>query len=241
MKAWARLFPRLDDNASMRILLVEDDPRMLALVRRGLTEHGHVVDTAATGPEALDAAAGGSHDVIVLDVMLPGLDGVQVVARLRGDGNTTPVLMLTARDGAADIVQALDAGADDHLTKPFAFSVLLARLRALGRRGTTGQTAVLSVADLSLDTASRHVTRAGTVLRLTRTEYHLLECLLRHAGRVVTRDAIVERIWGADREIENNTLDAFIKSLRHKVDGEGQTRLIHTIRGVGYSVRAESE
>ena len=226
---------------AVRILLVEDDPRMLALVRRGLTEQGHAVEAADSGPAALDAARAAHFDVIVLDVMLPGLDGTEVVRRLRARADATPVLMLTARDAAADIVSGLDAGADDYLAKPFSFKVLLARLRALGRRSAVPPGVMLRVADLSLDSATRTVERAGVTLALTRTEYNLLESLMQQAGRVVTRQALVDRLWGGEREVESNTLDAFIKSLRHKLDAAGRARLIHTIRGVGYSLREESE
>jgi DNA-binding response OmpR family regulator len=227
--------------STVRILLVEDDPRMRALVRRGLSEHGHNVGAAATGPDALSMVAQSTFDAVVLDVLLPGMDGIEVVRRLREQGNDTPILMLTALDAAADIVRALDAGADDHLTKPFAFAVLLARLRALGRRRPIGERAVLQVADLELDTAARTVIRGGAILRLTRTEHNLLECLMREAGRVVSRERLVDRVWGAGRDIESNTLDAFVKSLRHKVDAGGRPRLIQTIRGVGYSLRLEPE
>ncbi len=225
----------------MRLLLVEDDARMCAVIRKGLTEQGHAVDTASTGPDAADAAAAGHYDVLVLDLMLPGFDGVEVVRRVRSRGDRTPVLMLTARDAVRDIVTALDAGADDYLVKPFAFAVLLARVRALGRRGPAVHQVVLQVADLTLDSTTRVVSRAGQTVALTKTEHGLLEHLLRHAGRVVTRDALIERLWGSDRTVEDNTLDAFVKSLRHKIDVPGAPRLIHTIRGVGYSLREDPD
>lgn len=225
----------------MRLLLVEDDARMCAVIRKGLTEQGHLVDTAATGPDAVDAAAAGHFDVLVLDLMLPGFDGVEVVRRVRARGDRTPVLMLTARDAARDIVTALDAGADDYLVKPFAFAVLLARVRALGRRGPAAHQVVLQVADLTLDSSTRVVSRAGQTVALTKTEHGLLEHLLRHAGRVVTRDALIERLWGSERLVEDNTLDAFVKSLRHKIDVPGASRLIHTVRGVGYSLREDPD
>jgi len=225
----------------VRLLLVEDDARMRAVIRRGLSEQGHAVEEAATGPDAADAAAAGHFDVLVLDLMLPGFDGVEVVRRLRARGDKTPVLMLTARDAARDIVTSLDAGADDYLVKPFAFAVLLARVRALGRRGPAAHQVVFQVGDLTFDSATRVVTRAGQLVSLTRTEHSLLEHLLRHAGRVVTRGAIIEHLWGSDRSVEDNTLDAFVKSLRHKVDAAGRGRLIHTVRGVGYSLREDPE
>jgi DNA-binding response OmpR family regulator len=214
---------------------------MRALVKRGLTEHGHHVDVAATGPDALTQARAGEFDVLVLDVMLPGFSGVDVVRRLRAELVRTPALMLTARDAAADVVSSLDAGADDYLTKPFSFAVLLARLRALGRRGPAVQETRLQVADLVLDGSVHAVSRAGTPIALTRTEFALLESLMRHAGRVVTRQALVDRVWSGGREVESNTLDAFVKSLRQKLDHGGRQRLIHTVRGVGYSIRAEPE
>jgi DNA-binding response OmpR family regulator len=214
---------------------------MRVLVRRGLSEHGHVVDVAESGPAALDAAESALFDAIVLDVMLPGCSGFEVVSRLRASGNRTPVLMLTARDAAVDIVSGLDAGADDYLAKPFSFKVLLARLRALGRRGPAAHGVRLEAADVALDAAAHVVTRAGTVVPLTPTEYNLLECLMRNVGRVVTRQTLIDRLWGSEREIENNTLDAFVKSLRQKLDIGDQPRLIHTVRGVGYSLREEPE
>jgi len=225
----------------VRLLLVEDDPRMRALVRRGLAEHGHVVEVASTGPEAVELAAAADFDVAVLDVMLPGFDGVEVVQRLRARANRTPVLMLTARDAASDVVRALDAGADDYLAKPFSFAVLVARLRALGRRGPAPHDTHLQVADLRLDPAARSVTRAGVPIALTRTEHNLLEYLMRDAGRVVTRRALTDRLWGSDRAVESNTLDAFVKSLRQKIETGGRPRLIHTVRGVGYCLRHEPE
>ena len=214
---------------------------MRALVRRGLAEQGHQVETAATGPEAIEAATAAPFDVIVLDVMLPGCDGVEVVRTLRSRDNASPVLMLTARDATSDVVRALDAGADDYLTKPFAFAVLLARLRALGRRRPIRPGPYLRVTDLVLDPAGRTVTRGGAEVRLTRTEHNLLECLLTSAGRVVTREQLVDRVWSDGREVESNTLDAFIMSLRHKIEAGGRPRLIQTIRGVGYAVREEPE
>lgn len=225
----------------MRILLVEDDTRMRALVRRGLVEQGHTVNAAATGPDAILAASTDEFDVLVIDVMLPGCSGVEVVRRLRERGVRSPVLMLTALDAPADIVASLDAGADDHLTKPFSFAVLLARLRALGRRGPAVHDTRVQVADLVIDSGTHTVTRGSTVVPLTRTEFSLLECLMRHAGRVVPRQTLVDRVWGPGRDIESNTIDAFVKTLRQKLDAGGRTRLIQTIRGVGYSVRAEPE
>jgi DNA-binding response OmpR family regulator len=214
---------------------------MRALVQRGLVEQGHAVDAADSGPPALELARGSIYDVAVLDVMLPGLSGLDVVRGLRAAGDRTPVLLLTARDAAADIVAGLDAGADDYLVKPFAFNVLLARLRALGRRGPVAHGVRLSVADLTLDSSTHQVTRAALPITLTRTEYQLLECLMRHAGRVVAREALMNSIWGAGREVESNTLDAFVKSLRQKLDAADRPRLIQTVRGIGYCLREEGE
>jgi len=166
---------------------------------------------------------------------------VEVVRQLRARGQSTPVLMLTARDAPADVVRALDAGADDYLAKPFAFAVLLARVRALGRRGPMTRGVTIQVADLTLDSTSRTVTRAGAVIRLTRTEHNLLECLASQPGRVVPRERLVDRVWGDGRSVESNTLDAFIMSLRQKLESGGRSRLIQTIRGVGYAIRAEPE
>ena len=228
-------------NERVKLLLVEDDARMRALVRKGLVEHGHVVDVAATGPEAIEVASAAAFDAVVLDVMLPGCDGVEVVRQLRARDNPIAVLMLTARDADADVVRALDAGADDYLPKPFSFDVLLARLRALGRRGPLTHGVTMQIADLTLDSTSRIVTRGGKVVHLTRTEHNLLECLLAHPGRVVPREQLVDRVWGDGRIVESNTLDAFIMSLRHKLEEGGRSRLIQTIRGVGYAVRAEAD
>jgi two-component system response regulator MprA len=225
----------------MQVLLVEDEPRMAELVERTLSEDGHQVVVARDGREGFEIARCSTFDVIVLDVMLPGIDGVEVARRLRARADPTPVLMLTARDAAADIVSGLDAGADDYLAKPFSFKVLLARVRALGRRGSAAEAVSLRVADLALDTSARLVTRAGARLSLTRTEFNLLECLMRQAGRVVTRQMIVERLWGGERDVGSNTLDAFVKLLRHKLDAGGRPRLIQTIRGVGYCLREEPE
>ncbi len=223
----------------MRILTIEDDRHMAELLRKGLVEEGHSVAFACTGPDGLSLAESGSYDVIVLDIMLPGIDGYEVARRLRRARNRTPILMLTARDATADVVAGLDAGADDYLTKPFSFDELLARVRAVARRGPVVQGIGLQVGDLTLDPSTRDVTRGGEPLMLTRTEYSLLEFLMRRAGHVVAREALIDGVWGYDREIEDNTLDAFVRLLRQKVDGGGRSRLIQTVRGVGYSLREE--
>lgn len=212
---------------------------MAQAVSRGLTEEGHAVEIARTGPDAVTAAAAGEFDLIVLDVMLPGFDGFEVARRLRRKHDSTPILMLTARDTAPDIVGGLDSGADDYLTKPFAFDVLLARVRAIGRRTRERYAAVLCVADLTLDPARHRVTRGGRELTLTRTEYLLLEFLMRRTGRVVSRTALIEAVWGYERPVENNTLDVYVSLLRQKIDAGHALPLIRTIRGVGYSIDAE--
>ncbi len=221
----------------VHILLAEDDARMAALLDRGFTEEGNVVDCTASGLEALELARTIEFDVLILDVMLPDVEGFDVVHRLRSAGNRAPVLMLTARDATTDIVQGLNAGADDYLTKPFSFDVLLARVQALARRGPAMHPVHLQVSDLILDPASHRASRAGAALPLTRTEFRLLEHLMRRGGRVVTRQALIEGVWGCGRQVEDNTLDAFIRLLRQKVDGPGRPPLIHTARGIGYSVR----
>jgi len=213
---------------------------MRALVRRGLTEEGHSVMAVGDAEAALDQAMISSFDVIVLDVMLPDRSGVEVARDLRARGHATPVLMLTARDTQADVVAGLDAGADDYLTKPFAFDVLLARLRALARRAPLQHAGALTLGDLVLDPAAHAVRRGGAALALTPTEFRLLECLLRRAGRVVTRQALIESLWGFERDVEANTLDAFIRLLRQKIDRPGQPPLIHTVRGVGYRLGDEA-
>jgi DNA-binding response OmpR family regulator len=178
-----------------------------------------------------------AFDVIVLDVMLPEMDGFAVARKLRAARNQTPILMLTARDAPEDQIAGLNLGADDYLVKPFAFDVLLARLRAVSRRGPIPQPVQLQVQDLTLDPASREVTRGARRVALTRTEYSLLELLMRRAGRVVTRENLIEAVWGFDSEVRSNTLDAFIRLVRDKVDAAGEAKLIHTVRGVGYCVR----
>lgn len=223
----------------MRILITEDEPRLLKSLAKALREEGYAVDTADSGGEGLFKAQNYPYDAIVLDVMLPGIDGWNILERLRRE-KKTPVLMLTARDGPPDRVKGLDLGADDYLVKPFSFDVLLARLRAVSRRGPISQPVVLQVADLALNAASRDVTRNGRRISLTRTEYSLLELLMKRAGRVVTRENLIEAIWGFDSDVRGNTLDAFIRLLRDKIDTEGDAKLIHTVRGVGYAIKPEA-
>jgi DNA-binding response OmpR family regulator len=224
----------------MRILVVEDDAKMAELLRRGLTDQGHTVDVAPDGVKGLDKAQAMLFDVILLDVMLPGVDGLQVAKRLRAGGIRTPILMLTARDSVPDVVRGLDVGADDYLTKPFSFEVLAARLRVIARRTSTESSSVLQISDLTLNTEAHEVHRGKRALVLTRTEFVILEHLMRRAGRVVSRDDLIEAAWGIDREVESNTLDVFIFQLRSKIEAGGASRLIQTVRGFGYTVR-ESE
>lgn len=221
----------------MHVLVVEDDRAMAALLAKALREEGDAVSVERDGPSALDVAGSHPFDAIVLDVMLPGLDGFAVARTLRARGVTTPILMLTARDADADIVRGLSLGADDYLTKPFALDVFFARLRAVARRGERPLALTLSLGDLEVHTGTRTVTRGGRRLRLTRTEYALLELLLRNAGLVISRQRIIDAVWGFDAEVEPNTLEAFVHSLRAKVDRDDWPRLIHTVRGVGYSLR----
>jgi two-component system OmpR family response regulator len=221
----------------VEILIVEDDARMAALLKRGLEREGHVITVSTDGAEGLDFALSRPYDVVLLDVMLPLLDGLDVASRLRRRGCRTPILMLTAKDTPRDIVRGLDIGADDYLTKPFSFDELLARVRAVSRRGTIALPAVLEVGSLKLDPASHQVRRGDRELHLTPREFRLLELLMRRAGHVQSRDSIIESIWGHDAEVELNTVDVFIGTLRRKVDAPGDPALIHTIRGVGFCLK----
>ena len=225
----------------MKLLIVEDEKRMVALLRKGLEEEGHTVMCAADGMEGLELARTQEFDAIILDVMMPKLDGYGLAERLRAEKIAAPVLMLTAKDTVQDIVHGLDLGADDYMVKPFSFQELLARLRAIKRRKFAPQAAALQVADLLLDSATREVSRGGERISLTRTEYGLLEHLMERAGKVVPRERLIEAVWGFERDIEDNTLDAFVRLLRNKVDANGREKLIHTVRGVGYMVRAEPQ
>jgi two-component system OmpR family response regulator len=209
---------------------------MAALLKRGLTEEGHQVFLAHEGVEGYEMARASEFDVIVLDVMLPGIDGFAIARRLREAHNQTPVLMLTARDTPASIIAGLDAGADDYLTKPFSFDILLARVRAVSRRGAIPRPVCLEVADLKLDPSTRRVTRAEQPVSLTPREFSLLELLMRNHGRVITRDSILESVWGFDSDVAGNTIEAFVRLLRLKVD-TSEPKLIHTVRGVGYVMR----
>jgi DNA-binding response OmpR family regulator len=223
----------------MRILVVEDDREVADYVTRALQEEGNTVSTCFDGRTGLRAAQSSPFDVIVLDVMLPLLDGLQVTRKLRAGAITTPILLLTGRDAPQDIVRGLDAGADDYLTKPFSFEVLLARLRARTRPSHASGQVTLRYLDLSIDLETREVWRGSVAVNLTRTEFAILECLMKSAGRVVTRQHLIDTVWGSDREVGSNNLDVFIRFLRTKVDGAGRERLIQTSRGIGYCLRRE--
>jgi two-component system response regulator MprA len=222
-----------------QILVVDDEAAVRESLRRALSLEGYDVELAADGAEALERldAGGLSPDVIVLDVLMPNVDGLEAARRIRLAGNRTPILMLTARDAVDARVEGLDAGADDYLVKPFALAELLARLRALLRRTTNGGGDMLRFADLELDPATREVRRAGDPIELTRTEFSLLELFLLNPRQVLTRSLIFERVWGYDFGLSSNSLDVYIGYLRRKTETGGKPRLIHTVRGVGYALR----
>ena len=220
----------------MRILVVEDEVKMADLIRKGLERDHYSVMTAHTGPDGLALAASYPFDALVLDVMLPGMDGFELARRLRAAGIATPILFLTARDTEDDLVRGLDEGGDDYLTKPFSFREFTARIRALTRRFPQTAPTVLRVGDLALERATHRVSRAGRGIELTRTEYLLLEFFMRHPGQVLTRDVLIDAIWGLSEPIEGNTLDTFIKLLRQKVDYDFSRKLLQTVRGFGYKL-----
>ncbi|MEV0461618.1 response regulator transcription factor [Nocardia tengchongensis] len=226
---------------AMRILVVDDDRAVRESLRRSLTFNGYTVDLAVDGLDALEKTAGQRPDALVLDVMMPRLDGLEVCRRLRSTGDDLPILVLTARDSVSERVAGLDAGADDYLPKPFALEELLARLRALLRRTTVDQgdasSEAMSFADLSLDPVTREVTRGERPISLTRTEFSLLEMLMANPRRVLTRSRILEEVWGYDFPTSGNALEVYIGYLRRKTEADGEPRLIHTVRGVGYVLR----
>ncbi len=223
----------------MRVLIVEDDVKMASLVRRGLREDGMAADVASKGEDALWMAGSTQYDAVVLDVMLPGIDGFETCRRLRGDGVWAPVLMLTARDGVEDRVAGLDGGADDYLVKPFSFAELLARLRALVRRGPVERPVVLQVGDLRLDPATHQAWRGETAIDLSQKEFSLLETLMRHPGDVLSRFQLLEHAWDYDYENRSNVVDVYIRYLRDKVDRPFGVKSIETVRGVGYRLRKD--
>ena len=222
-----------------RILLIEDEQKIAAFVRRGLTLEGYQVVVAYDGLGGLDAAVEHSPDLIILDLMLPELDGLEVCRELRIAGFTMPIVMLTAKDSVPDRVAGLDAGADDYLIKPFELDELLARVRAQLRRHGIDEEETLQFADLTMNTSTREVTRNGRRIELTAKEFDVLELFMRHPRQVLTRDILYERIWGYDFSGESNIIEVYVRYLRSKLESEGEPRLIHTVRGVGYALREE--
>ena len=226
----------------MRILVVEDERKVAGFIRQGLAEEGYAVEVASDGATALDLLVDGPPpDLVVLDLMLPRLDGFSLLKAARSRAVPTPVLVVTARDGVADKVRGLDLGADDYLTKPFSFDEFLARVRALLRRSAERRERVLRAGDLTLDPATREVIRAGRRIALTAREYALLEYFLRSRGRVLTRPVLAEHVWGLDFDPESNIIDVYVGYLRRKIDTAGERRLLHTVRGAGYALRADDQ
>jgi two-component system response regulator MprA len=224
----------------VKILVVDDERAVRDSLRRALELQGYEVELAGDGAEALERlAANGQTDAVVLDILMPGIDGLEVCRQIRRRGNSVPVLMLTARDAVGDRVEGLDAGADDYLVKPFALEELLARVRALLRRGMPSVDGVLRFADLELDPSTREVRRDGDRIELTRTEFNLLELFMVNPRQVLTRSIIFERVWGYDFGFASNSLDVYIGYLRRKTEAGGKPRLIHTVRGVGYALREQ--
>lgn len=219
----------------MNLLVVEDEPRMLALLAKGLSGEGHTVSCAADGSEALQKLHETRFDLVILDVMMPRIDGLEVARRMRSENDHTPALMLTAKDSISDIVHGLDLGADDYMTKPFSFNELLLRVRAVTRRNCAQRTTQLKVGDLMMNLLSHDVYRNDVRISLTRTEYSLLERLMRNAGQVVSREELIAALG---RDIGGNNLEAFIRLLRNKIESNDRCRLIHTVRGVGYSIES---
>jgi two-component system OmpR family response regulator len=234
-KSHASLTKRCETSC-VRILLVEDEAKMAKVLRRGLEQEGYAVDSVADGEDAVSRGAVEDYDAIVLDVTLPGRDGFSVCRELRSKGRWAPILMLTARDGVEDRIRGLDAGADDYLVKPFAFSELLARLRALVRRGGSERPAVLEADDVALDPATHKVTRCGSPIELSAREFALLEFLLRHRGEVVSRERILEHVWDVNFDGFSNVVDVYVGYLRKKLEQPFDRPLIRTVRGVGYGI-----
>lgn len=224
----------------MRVLVVEDERKTASFIRKALQAEGHAVDVLHDGSAALAAVTNTPFDVVVLDIMLPGRDGLSIVRQMRERKIAVPVLLLTARGEVGERVEGLDAGADDYLSKPFALEEVLARVRALGRRQSDAKTPVLRVADLTLDSVTRKVKRAGTAIELAPREYLLLEFLMRSAGRICGRMAIVEKVWDYDFDPGSNLVDVYIMRLREKIDAGFEPKLLHTVRGVGYVLKEPS-
>jgi two-component system, OmpR family, response regulator MprA len=238
MSAPDTLLRRAAEGAQPRILVVDDEPAVRQALARALALERYEIALAADGEQALDVLREGSYEVVLLDIVMPGMSGLELCRRMRGSGNHTPVLMLTARDAIDDRVAGLDAGADDYLAKPFALRELMARVRALLRRsGVDDDPQPLAYADLSLDPVSYEVRRGARGLTLTRTEFRLLELFLRHPRQVLTRSVIFEHIWGYDFGASSNSLGVYIGYLRRKTEASGEARLLHTVRGVGYVLR----
>ena len=223
----------------MRLLVVEDEKKVARFIKQGLEEEGYAVDAAPDGEKGLELALDRVHDLIILDIALPKMDGLQVLQRLRQQGVSIPVLLLTVRATIEDKVLGLDAGADDYLTKPFAFQELLARVRALMRRRAEAEPALLRVADLVLDPARRIVSRGGERIELTAKEFSLLEYFMRNPGRVLSRTQLIEHVWNYDFDTMTNIVDVYVTYLRKKIDSGREPKLIHTVRGVGYVLKAE--
>jgi heavy metal response regulator len=221
----------------MHVLVIEDEAKMAAFIKRGLEEEGAVVEVASDGEDGLFRASAGGYDLIILDITLPRLDGLEVCRRLRAERVATPILLLTARDSVEMKVRGLDLGADDYLTKPFAFAELLARARALTRRNRAEVNIRLQVADLQLDPLTRRVTRAGRTIQLTSKEFTLLECFLRHPDQVLSRTILAEKVWNESFDAFTNVIDVYVNYLRNKIDRDFSPRLIHTVRGAGYVLR----
>jgi len=222
----------------LRILVVEDEKKVAHFVKKGLLEEGYAVDVVHNGKDGLNFATDQSYDLIILDIYLPGIDGLTILKRLRDGKVETPVLLLTVRAAIEDKVLGLDAGADDYLTKPFAFEELIARVRALLRRTRDADATVIQVADLTLDPVRRFVTRKGQEIALTLKEFSLLEYFMRNEGRVLTRTMITDHVWNYDFDTETNVIDVYVNYLRKKIDAGHDVKLIHTVRGVGYILKA---
>lgn len=220
----------------MRILIVEDEPRMAALIRQGLEEEAYAVDVVGNGREVLPWVQSADYDIILLDIMLPGMNGVDVCRQLRGEGFTMPIIMLTARDTMPDKIKGLDSGADDYLVKPFAIEELTARLRALARREGPSKSNKLVIADLSLDPATKLAQRGSAVIELTAKEYALLETLMRHPQQVLSREQIIEHVWNMEFESGSKLIEVYISNLRKKIDDGHPIKLLHTVRGLGYRI-----
>ena len=224
---------------SLRLLLVEDDKALRAVLAKRLHTEGYAVDQCDNGSDALDYLLAAPYDGVVLDIMLPGMDGLEVLKRFRKSNTAIPVLLLTARDGVADRVKGLDTGADDYLVKPFSFDELMARVRALLRKQAPQRRPLLKTEDSTIDTTLRKVSRAGREISLTAKEYALLEYFMRNAGQVLTREQIADHVWSIENTFSSNLVDVYVRYLRNKIEGEGSARLIQTVRGAGYTLRPE--